>query len=81
MFQQSPERRLWLVKQRHAELIRDAEQHRLARTQAEERAGHGSSRLLDRLGAGLGRPFGAIRKGLFPPEAPCADPCPDRAGC
>ena len=81
MFQQLPERRLWLVKQRHAELIHDAEQHRLARAHPEEPADRRRAGLLDRLGAGLGRPFAAIRKGVFPAEAPSADPCPDRAGC
>lgn len=80
MFQQLPERRLWLVKQRHAELIHDAEQHRLVRGHPDEPAGHVWTRLLDSLGAGLGRRLAAIRCALPAREAPCVDPCPDCAG-
>ncbi|MGD0019697.1 MAG: hypothetical protein ABSD62_10625 [Candidatus Limnocylindrales bacterium] len=79
---------LWLAKQRHAELIHEAEQYRLAREAEQYRlatahpgkpADHPSARLLKSIRAGLGRPFAAVRRGLSGYQAPCDDLCPDCA--
>jgi hypothetical protein len=90
-FQESPDPwPLWLAKQRHAELIHEAEQYRLAReakkhrlatARPEEPTDHLSTRLFNGIRAGLGRPFVTVRRLLSGREAPCNDPCPDCASC
>ena len=91
MFREMPDPwPLWLAKQRHAELIheaeqyrlaKDAEQYRLATAHLGEPADHSSARLFKSIRAGLGRPFFSLRHRLSGYEAPCNDPCPDCAPC
>ena len=81
MFQQLPERRLWLVKQRHAELIHDAEQHRLARAHPDEPADHPSTLLFTSIQANLGRPLAVIKRAFSASQTPCDDLCPGCAPC
>jgi hypothetical protein len=81
MFQERPEQRLWLVKQRHAELINEAQQYRLARAHPDEPADHPSTRLFNSIRAGLGRRFASVQRTLSGYKAPCNDLCPDCAPC
>jgi hypothetical protein len=76
MFQQDPQQRLWLINQRNAELIRAAEQHRLARSQHVETADQLRMPLLDSLGTGLARALAAVRRALPAAKAPCSDSAP-----
>jgi hypothetical protein len=81
---------LWLAKQRHAELIHEAEQYRLAKEAKQYRlatahprglANGPATRLLNSIRGGIGRWFADVRRAFSSPEAPCNDPCPDRAPC
>lgn len=87
MFHQDPQQRLWLMSQRNAELIHEAEQQRLARANLDEPNRHPRSRLLDSLRAGLGRAFADTCRALSAPKVPCDEstataPCAEagRAG-
>ena len=81
MFQDLPDRRLWLVKQRHAELIHEAGQYRLARAHTDGPADHLSTRLFNRIRVGLEQGFASVRRTLSAYDAPCDDTCPDGALC
>jgi hypothetical protein len=81
MFQGTPEQRLWLANQRHAELIHEAEQYRLASANRDEPADHLSARLFSTIQAGLGRPLASVQQALSGREAPCDDTCPDCVPC
>lgn len=81
MFQQVPDQRLWLVKQRRAELIHEAEQYRLARARPVEPADHAATRLFTSISASLGRPFASLPRAISVSEAPCDDLCLDCAPC
>lgn len=88
-FQETPDPwPLWLAKQRHAELIHEAEQYRLAREAESYRLASAHSegpadllsiRLSNRIRPGLGRAFAAVQRALSGREAPCSDPSPDCA--
>jgi len=82
MFQQTPDHRLWLAKQRQAELIHEADQFhlaRLARAHGDEPADHPWILLFRTIREGLRRPFASAQRALSTIEAPCSDPCPDSA--
>jgi hypothetical protein len=86
MLQQDPQQRLWLINHRNAELMHAAEQDRLARAQKEEPA-RPRTRLLDNVGAALGRAFARVHRALSAPAMPCDEsgataPCAEagRAG-
>ena len=81
MFRQVPDQRLWLVKQRRAELIHEAEQYRLTRARTVEPADHAATPLFTSISASLGRPFASLRRAISVSEAPCDDLCPDCAPC
>ena len=79
---------LWLAKQRHAEFIHEAERYRLAKAAVQHRLASAhtrgpvnapATRLLNRIRGGIGRWFADVRRAFYGPEAPCTDPCPDRA--
>ncbi len=81
---------LWLAKQRHAELIHEAEQYRLAKEAKQYRlaSAHSegptnqlSTRLLNSVRGGLGQWLASVRRALSGREAPCDDACPDGAPC
>ena len=76
MFQQDPQQRLWLINQRNAELIKAAEEHRLARALQPEHADQLRTRLFDSVRAGLKRASADIRRALAAREAPCDDSAP-----
>ena len=81
MFHQTPEQRLLQAKQRHAELIREADEFRLARPHRDSTAGYRPTRLLSWLRAWLARSWVGIRQTIVGREAPCTDPYPDRNPC
>ncbi len=81
MFREMPDQRLWLIKQRHGELIHEAGQYRLARAHPDEPADGPSTRLLRRIRTGLERPLAVARRTFAASEAPCDDLCPDCAPC
>ena len=91
MFREMPDPwPLWLAKQRHAELIheaeqyrlaKDAEQYRLATAHPGEPADDLATRLFNSIRGGLGRWFASVRRTLSGYEAPCNDACPDCAPC
>ena len=90
-FQEMPDPwHLWLVKQRHAELIHEAEQYRLAKeakqyrlatVHAGEPVDHLATGLLNSIRRGLGRWFASVLPTLSSHQAPCNDPCHDCAPC
>lgn len=78
------------IKQRHAELIHEAEQYRLAKEAKQYRLATAHpgepaddlvTRLLNIIRVGLGQPFAGVRRTLSAHEAPCDDACPDGAPC
>jgi hypothetical protein len=81
MFHQTPEQRLIQAKLRHVELIREADEFRLARRHRDAPAGHRSTRLLSSIRAWLGQSLVGLRPALLDREAPCRDPYPDRNPC
>ncbi|MGD0863783.1 MAG: hypothetical protein ABSA21_13680 [Candidatus Limnocylindrales bacterium] len=81
MFQELPDHRLWLVKQRHAELIHEADQYRLARAHTDEPGDHLSTRLFNRIRVDLEQGFVSVRRTLSAYEPPCDDTCPEGAPC
>jgi len=81
MFRDMPEQRLWLVKERRAELVHDADQYRLARADPHESADHQSPRLFNRIRARFAWPLAALPRALSGYKAPCDDSCPDCAPC
>jgi hypothetical protein len=82
VFQEGPEQRLWLAKQRHAELIHEAEQYRLATARPDEPADHLATWLFKSIRRGLRRRVAtSVQRALSADEAPCNDLCPDCAPC
>jgi hypothetical protein len=65
------------VKQRHAELIHEAEQYLLARAHANQSVDHLSSRLFHSMRASLEPPFASVQRAFSGVEAPCDEPCTD----
>lgn len=81
---------LWLAKQRHAELVHEADQYRLAKEAKQYRlatAHQGepvddlATELLNGIRGSLGRWLASVRPTLSGHQAPCNDPCPDCAPC
>jgi hypothetical protein len=80
MFRGTPEQSLWLVKQRQAQLIHEAEQYRLAMTIHGDPADNLSIRRFNWTWRWLARLSASVRT-LSGGGAPCNDPCPDCAPC
>jgi hypothetical protein len=76
MFSGTPEQRLWLVNQRQAQLIHEAEQHRLATANRDKSADNPSIPPFNWAWRRLGQLFARIRA-LPLREEPCNDPCPE----
>lgn len=76
MFTETPEQRLWLVKQRQAQLIHEADQYRLATADRHDV----SPPRFDWTWRWLAQLSARIRA-LSGRGAPCTDPCPDCATC
>jgi hypothetical protein len=79
MFQGTPEQRLWLVKQRQAQLIHEAEQYRLATANRDDRADNLSTPRFNSIRASLAQMRASVWRAISGGEAPCDDPCPDCA--
>ena len=77
MFQGEPEQRLWLAKQRQAQLIHEAEQYRLATANRDDRDDNLSTPPFN-IRASLAQMRALVWRAIFTGEAPCDDPCP---GC
>jgi hypothetical protein len=81
MFPNGPDQRLLMVKQRNRELIREAEQNRLAGAHADGPAGHRSTWSVGSIVRGLSRRLDGVRRVVSSREVPCTDPAPERAPC
>ena len=81
IFRELPDQRLWLIEQRHGELIHQAEQHRLAQAHRDEPGDHLATRLFTGIRASLERSSTGIRRLLSGDEAPCTDICLEGAPC
>jgi hypothetical protein len=79
MFPITPEQRLWLVEQRQAQLIHEAEQQRIAAMGRADTARRQRSRLLDTVFGTLGGRLAALRAALLNGNAGPKDPCCDNA--
>jgi hypothetical protein len=87
MYRETPDPLLLLVKQRHAELIRKADQYRLARALRDQR-GHRPAtqffsglRLFGGVRRGLERLSAGVRRALSRQDAPCDETCSDCVPC
>ena len=76
-----PEQRLWRAKQRHAELIHEADMYRLGRARPDEPTDQLASRLVSPIRGSLGERLVGVRRMFSGYELPCSDPCPDCAPC
>jgi hypothetical protein len=76
MFPGTPEQRLWLVSQRQAQLIHEAEQYRLATANRDRRADNASTPRFNWTWRWLGQLSARIRA-LHLREELCSDPCPE----
>jgi hypothetical protein len=81
MYKGTPEQRLWLARQRQEQLIREAQQYRLARRDrpvGHRSVGHRSAGLIRILSGPLRGSLAVARRAISGYRAPRADPCPDR---
>lgn len=76
MFRETPDQRLWLVNQRHAQLIHEAEQYRLATAKRDNRADNPSAPRTNWTPRWLGQLPARVRT-LVRREELCNDPCPE----
>jgi hypothetical protein len=81
MFPNGPDQRLWLANQRRRELIHEAEQNRLARTDADGHVERRATWSLGNIVRGLNRRLDGMRRVVSSREVPCTDPAPERAPC
>jgi hypothetical protein len=79
MWREPPDQMLFVVKQRHAELIREGAQNRLVRSNPDRRLGRSPIRLLSSVRTRFGSLVVVMGRSLPNREAPCNDPCPERA--
>lgn len=81
MFPNGPDQRLLMVKQRNRELIREAEQNRLAGTHADGPVERRATWSLGNIVRALSRRLDGVRRVVSSREVPCTDPAPERAPC
>jgi hypothetical protein len=81
MFRGTPEQSLWLVTQRQAELIREAEQYRLATPIRGDRADNLSTPRFTSIRTSLAPLFALVRRARSGREQLCDDPVPDCSPC
>jgi hypothetical protein len=72
----TPEQRLWLAKQRQAQLFHEASQYRLAKASRDNRAQNASTKPFKWTWRWLGQLSARIRA-LHLREELCSDPCPE----
>jgi hypothetical protein len=81
MFPGAPEQRLWLAKQRQAQLIHEAEQYRLATILRGDRADNLSTPRFTCIRASLAQLSSVVRRALSGREGLCDESCPDCSPC